>query len=125
MYPSDNQGIRNFTRPEILRRQLARPPTSTSAALSVAEQAFPPAGHTPSIASRGMKDYAGAWSSERSSFRFVYTSDDDGRAMRCPGEPVAVGWTRDGRGRWYAVDACEQHASQLLSRRQRRSAWRD
>ncbi len=65
-----------------------------------------------------MEDYAGAWHAERGRcFRFVYTSEDDGRPMKCPEEPVAVGWTRDGQGRWYEVDACEQHAPQLIKGR--------
>jgi hypothetical protein len=64
-----------------------------------------------------MKDYAGAFHVERGTcFRFVYTSDHDGRPMKCPQPIIAVGWTRDGDGRWYAVDACEQHASQLERR---------
>ena len=69
-----------------------------------------------------MNDYAGAWSSERGRcFRFVYTSDEHGRPTNCPGRPVKVGWTQDHRVRWYVVDACEEHASQLQGRPQRPS----
>jgi hypothetical protein len=39
--------------------------------------------------------------------------DDDGRPMNCPEPVVASGWRRDYQGRWQAVDACAEHASQL------------
>ena len=29
---------------------------------------------------------------------------------------MATGWKRDGDGRWFALDACERHPSQLLNR---------
>ena len=62
-------------------------------------------------------DYAGAWHAERGNcFRFVYTSEEDGRPMVCPQPIVTSGWTRDGDCRWYEVDACEQHAPQLQKR---------
>ena len=77
-----------------------------------------PAGHpSPRPATiRPMNDYAGAWSADRGRcHRFVYTVDD-GRPATCPEPPVRNGWRREGQGRWYAVDACEQHGDQLLQR---------
>jgi len=72
-------------------------------------------GHTADVQSSAMEDYAGAWSAERGRcHRFVY--DSNGKPERCPEPAVAVGWRQDGRGRWFAVDACERHRSQLLSR---------
>ena len=66
---------------------------------------------------RLVQDYAGAWTAERGPcHRFVYT-EDDGRPTNCPKPPVRSGWRRDGQGRWYVVDACAEHASQLLDRR--------
>lgn len=63
-----------------------------------------------------MQDYAGAWTAERGRcHRFVYT-EDDGRPANCPEPIVTSGWRRDGQGRWYAVDACAGHSSQLVSR---------
>jgi len=61
-------------------------------------------------------DYGGAWTAERGGcHRFVYT-EDDGRPANCPEPSVTSGWRRDGQGRWYAVDACAGHSSQLVSR---------
>jgi hypothetical protein len=63
-----------------------------------------------------MRDYAGAWSAERGHcHRFVY-NDEDGHPTECPEPPMRSGWRRGGQGRWYAVDACERHCSQLVSR---------
>jgi hypothetical protein len=60
-------------------------------------------------------DYAGAWSTERGRcHRFV--CGPDGKPENCPEPTVASGWLRDGRGRWYVVDACAGHASQLVKR---------
>jgi hypothetical protein len=39
--------------------------------------------------------------------------DGDGHPEDCPGMPVMTGWRADGRGRWYAVDACSRHAGEL------------
>jgi hypothetical protein len=62
-----------------------------------------------------VEDYAEAWSAERGRcHRLVY--DSDGKPDNCPEPPVAVGWRRDGRGRWFAVDACAGHASELVKR---------
>lgn len=62
-------------------------------------------------------DYAGAWHAERGRcFRFVYTTEDDGRPMVCPEPVAATGWQRNGNGCWFVVDACERHASQLQKR---------
>jgi hypothetical protein len=62
-----------------------------------------------------VEDYAGAWHAERGRcHRFVY--DEHGKPTSCPDPPVAVGWRQDYRGRWFAVDACEQHRSQLEKR---------
>ncbi len=55
-------------------------------------------------------DYAGACSTERGRcFRFVY--DDQGKPANRPEPPIATGWTQ--LGRWYQVDACHEHATQL------------
>jgi hypothetical protein len=63
-----------------------------------------------------VNDYAGAWTAERGRcHRFIYR-EDDGRPADCPGPPVMGGWRRDGQGRWYLIEACDQHASQLLAR---------
>jgi hypothetical protein len=60
-----------------------------------------------------VKDYAGAWTTERGRcHRLVYT-EADGRPANCPGPPVRSGWRQDGEGRWFVVDACDQ---QLLAR---------
>jgi hypothetical protein len=74
--------------------------------------------HTSPLAFRLMKDYAGAFHSERGKcFRFVYTSDDmTGALWNAPQAIVASGWTSDGRDRWFGVDACEWHAAQLEQR---------
>jgi len=57
----------------------------------------------------------GAWATERGRcHRFVY--DPDGKPGNCPEPTVTSGWRRDGPGRWYAVDACAEHSSQLMSR---------
>jgi hypothetical protein len=62
-----------------------------------------------------VQDYAGAWSAERDRcHRLVYASD--GKPTNCPEPTVTSGWRQDYRGRWYAVDACAGHASQLVSR---------
>jgi hypothetical protein len=62
-----------------------------------------------------VEDYAGAWSAERGRcHRFVY--DPEGKPDYCPEPIVTAGWRRDYRGRWYVVDACAGHASQLVSR---------
>jgi len=61
-------------------------------------------------------DYAGAWSAEHGRcHRFVYGSED-GHPTHCPDPTVTSGWRRDGQGRWYVVDACSHHRSQLVSR---------
>lgn len=58
-------------------------------------------------------DYARAWSSERGRcHRFVY--DEHGKPDNCPEPNATSGWCRDGQGRWYVVDACARHASQLV-----------
>jgi hypothetical protein len=55
-------------------------------------------------------DHAGACSTKRRRcFRFVY--DGQGKRAHCPEPIAAVGWTK--LDRWYEVDACEEHASQL------------
>ena len=60
-------------------------------------------------------DYAGAWQAKRGiCHRFIY--DEFGKPTECPQPVIASGWTSDGRGHWYAVDACERHASQLERR---------
>jgi hypothetical protein len=63
-----------------------------------------------------MEDYAGAWADERGRcHRFVYGSED-GHPTHCPEPTVTSGWRRDGQGRWYVVDACARHSSQLIAR---------
>ena len=60
-----------------------------------------------------MTDYAGSWCGDRGRcFRLVYTSPTDGRPIRCPEPPTRVGW-RHYRGRWLALDACQDHYPQL------------
>jgi len=69
------------------------------------------------VALRSAIDYAGACSAQRDGrcFRVVY--DDQGKPARCP-KPLTV--TAGVKiGRWYEVDACEEHAAQLRQRRQR------
>ena len=63
------------------------------------------------------KDYRNAWEAARGRcHRYVYTSDDDGRPMSCPEPIVASGWVlAEYTGRWHYVDACERHASELVS----------
>ena len=57
-----------------------------------------------------------AWTTERGHcHQFVYV-EDDGRPANCPEPTVTSGWRRDGQGRWYVVDACAQHRSQLQTR---------
>ena len=71
-----------------------------------------------------MQDYAGAWAAERGRWhRFVYT-EDDGRPINCPGQPVRSGWRQDGQHRWYAVDACVRHSAELLARPRPNTATR-
>ena len=62
---------------------------------------------------QAVRAYAGAWSSGRGEFfGCVYTSDDDGRPMKCCAPVRVSGWSRDGAAGWHAVDACAEHASQ-------------
>jgi hypothetical protein len=57
-------------------------------------------------------DYAGAVSTQRARcFRFVY--DDQGKPANCPKPLVATGWTQIGPA-WNQVDACTEHATQLM-----------
>jgi hypothetical protein len=42
--------------------------------------------------------------------------DPDGKPDYCPEPTVTSGWRQDYQGRWYVVDACARHASQLVSR---------
>jgi hypothetical protein len=68
---------------------------------------------------RPVQDYAQAWTAERGRcHRFVY-EEPDGRPTNCPEPPAMTGWRTDGQRRWYVVDSCERHASQL-SRQPRR-----
>lgn len=39
------------------------------------------------------------------------------RPTHCPGEVITRGWWKDRQGRWWAVDACQEHASELSDRR--------
>jgi len=60
-------------------------------------------------------DYAGAWTAERGGCHcFVY--DSQGKPDSCPEPIVTSGWRVGGRLRWYVVDACAGHASQLVKR---------
>ncbi|MGC8628367.1 MAG: hypothetical protein ACP5VR_12620 [Acidimicrobiales bacterium] len=59
-----------------------------------------------------MEDYAGAWSAEHGRcHRIVYS--ESGQPGNCPGTPVVTGWRYDANGRWYEVEACARHASEL------------
>jgi hypothetical protein len=63
-------------------------------------------------------DYAGACSAQRDGrcFRFIY--DEHGKPTRCP-DPLAVtGWVKIDR--WHEVDACAEHAAQLMKPRPNR-----
>ena len=60
-----------------------------------------------------VQDYAGAWSAVRGRCHRMVYGDGDGHPEDCPGVPVVTGWRADGRGRWYAVDACSRHAAEL------------
>ena len=66
-----------------------------------------------------VQDYAGARSAERGRcHRFVYLEGDD-RPTNYPKPPLMSGWRRDGQGRWYVVDGCERHRSELSGRPRR------
>ncbi len=55
-------------------------------------------------------DYAGAVSTERGRcFRFIY--DEHGKPENCPQPLTATGWIKVDR--WYEVDACAEHSTQL------------
>jgi len=57
-------------------------------------------------------DYAGAVSTQRGRcFRFI--TDPDGKPDNCPEPPIATGWTQIG-SKWWQVDACHEHATQLM-----------
>jgi hypothetical protein len=57
--------------------------------------------------------FANAFSGDRGRcFRWVYEASTT-RPMRCGGEVVTNGWWQDRMGRWWAVDACREHADSL------------
>jgi hypothetical protein len=63
-----------------------------------------------------VKDYAGAWHAYRGRcFRFVYTSEDDGRSMVCP---RSCGDLRLATERAWPLVRCERlHTAHLAARR--------
>lgn len=61
--------------------------------------------------------YENAFSSESGRcFRIIY-EESTTRPTHCPGSVVTRGWWQDGIGRWWAVDACPEHSSELSDRR--------
>ena len=62
------------------------------------------------------QDYAGAVATEREKcFRYVH--DVHGKPDRCPAPVTGAGWLYLSHERkWYPVDSCERHVSQLEKR---------
>jgi hypothetical protein len=48
-----------------------------------------------------------------SCFRLVY-EESTTRPVHCPGTVITRGWWQDGRGAWWLVDACREHADELI-----------
>jgi len=63
-----------------------------------------------------VQDYATAWTAEGGRCHRLIYGSEDGHPEHVPEPTVTSGWRRDGQGRWYAVDSCAGHSSQLVSR---------